>query len=406
MTQPFVIHVDAERGFSGGEVQVFHLMRGLREAGFGQLLVAPPGSLASERARAEGFEVQEVAMRNSADLGAISRLRKVFRSQHASAEHGLILQLHTGRATWLGAWAAAGLGVVVVSTRRMDRRVKRGLGTRILYGKLVDRVVAISGPVRECLLAGGVDPAKISLIHSSVIPDELKHADPKQARAELRRELNIDEDELVCLVLAQLHARKGIDVLLLAIERLANRAGLEALRLRNLRASKSARRASQTTIHDERIAPAKSVRVVIAGDGPERDSLEAQARGLTTQGVVTFLGARSDKAALLAMADVVVLPSRQEGLGVAALEAMAAGKAVIASRVGGLAEAVVEDRTGVFVAAGDAEALAVAIERLAGDRNLCRRLGAGGRGRVSEGFLVHQMVGAYTELYASLVQKS
>ena len=98
----------------------------------------------------------------------------------------------------------------------------------------------------------------------------------------------------------------------------------------------------------------------------------------------------------------MVLPSRQEGLGVAALEAMANGRAVIASRVGGLAEVVVDQRTGLFAEPGHTSSLADAIELLMNDRQLCRKLGAAGPNRLAEGFLAEQMVASYAELYASL----
>jgi len=87
-------------------------------------------------------------------------------------------------------------------------------------------------------------------------------------------------------------------------------------------------------------------------------------------------------AACLAAADVVALPSLQEGLGVAALEAMAAGRPVVASRVGGLTEAVVHEETGLLVPPGDPTALATALVRLARDPGLRARLGAAGRARV------------------------
>ena len=400
MKKPLIIHVDAERGFSGGEVQVFHLMRGLCGLGVDQHLVVPPGSRASEEALCQGFNVTEVPMRSNMDLGAVLALRRTFRQL---AEVGpVVIHLHTGRATWLGAIAAAGLGLPVLSTRRMDRRVKRGLGTKLLYGKLLDRVVAISAPVRDCLLEGGVEADLIEVIYSSVAKEDVTCEDRKAARAALRSELGIPEQDFVCLVLARLHARKGVDVLLKAVEAVANEAGLEALRKRNLRASKSARRQSKATIHSERIAPEQLVRVVIAGDGPERDALEEQARRLTTPELVSFLGPRTDKAQLLAMADVLVLSSHQEGLGVAALEAMGAGLAVIASRVGGLAEAVEDGRTGILVEPGDVDGFGKAIYDLSTDRGLCRRLGAAGPGRIAEGYLVSQMVAAYADLYAKL----
>jgi glycosyltransferase involved in cell wall biosynthesis len=99
-------------------------------------------------------------------------------------------------------------------------------------------------------------------------------------------------------------------------------------------------------------------------------------------GVVRFAGFRHDMPACLAAADIVALPSLHEGLGVAALEAMAAGRPVLASRVGGLGEVVVAEETGLLVPPGDADALAAALARLAGDPALRARLGAAGRARV------------------------
>src|SRR5205085_7244813 len=97
---------------------------------------------------------------------------------------------------------------------------------------------------------------------------------------------------------------------------------------------------------------------------------------------VRFVGFRTDLDACLAAADVAVLPSLQEGLGVAALEAMAAARPVVASRVGGLGEAVVHGETGLLVPPADPGALAAALARLIGDPALRVRLGAAGRARV------------------------
>jgi hypothetical protein len=96
-----------------------------------------------------------------------------------------------------------------------------------------------------------------------------------------------------------------------------------------------------------------------------------------------FAGFRQDVGACLAAADVVALPSLHEGLGVAALEAMAAGRPVVASRVGGLTEVVVDGETGLFAEPGEPESLATALVTLARDRDLRARLGEGGRRRVS-----------------------
>jgi glycosyltransferase involved in cell wall biosynthesis len=142
---------------------------------------------------------------------------------------------------------------------------------------------------------------------------------------------------------------------------------------------------------------------LIAGDGPARGELEAAARAAGLGERARFLGARDDKARLLAACDVFCLPSRHEGLGVAALEAMAAGRAVVATRVGGLGEAVVDGRTGLLVPPDDPLALAEALARVLGDRELRERLGRAGPERIGEGFRAEQMVAAYEELYRAVL---
>ncbi len=361
MTDPLrIVHVDSERGFSGGEVQVFLLMEGLRKRGHHNLLGCPPGSRCESEARERGIETRTVRMRNYADLAAVLRLSK-------SIEGADLAHLHTGRATWLGALAAWRAAVPAVTTRRMDRRVKRGWRTNLIYRRLVARAVAISPAVAARLAEGGVPAESVSTIPSAVDPAALVAA---KGRRPTRASLGVESEKLL-LSLARLHERKGIDVLLRAVAKL----------------------------------PEPS-RLWIAGDGPERASLEALARELGIAERVDFLGTRADAPDLLAACDVFVVPSRLEGLGIAALEAMAAGRAVVASRVGGLAEAVVEGRTGLLVPADDADALARALARVLGDDELRAALGNAGPERVAEGFLAGQMVAAYESLYRSVLGRS
>lgn len=363
-----IAHVDAETGFSGGEVQVFLLMEGLRRRGHRNLLVCPPGSRSEAEARARELETLAVPMRADLDLGSVLRIRSGLRSGGVDVVH-----LHSGRATWLGGLAARWAGLPAVSTRRMDRRVKRNWRTRLIYERLVMRAVAISPAVAECLRAGGVDPRRTRTIPSSVDPRALE---PARGRADTRQELGVAEDEVLLLVLAALVRRKGIDVLLDAL----------------------------TRVHDARVLPGSGgIRLVVAGEGPERAALEEQASRAGLDGRVAFLGRREDKGDLLAACDVLVLPSRREGLGVAALEAMAAARAVVATRVGGLAEVVADGRTGLLVEPGDPDALAHALERVVGDPELRASLSAAGPERVAQGYLPEQMVSSYEELYRDVI---
>jgi len=357
-----VVHVTGESAFSGGEVQVFLLMEGLRRRGHASLLVCPPGSRAAREARARGFPAKLVAMRNDLSLGAAARIASLLRAHRPALVH-----CHTGRANWLGGLAAWSAGVPALTTRRMDRRVARGLRTRLLYGRLMRRAVAISPAVAARLARAGVPAERIRTIASAVDAAALT---PSATRDALRARLGVAADTPCALVAARLVRRKGVDVLLSAwARRLGGGNG----------------------------------QLWIAGDGPERAALEAAARRLAPAEPVRFLGERSDVADLLEACDVFVLPSRQEGLGVAALEAMARARPVVASAVGGLAEAVVADETGLLVAPEEPKALAAALDRLLGDPALARRLGEAGARRAADHFGAERMVGAYEDLYREIL---
>lgn len=359
-----IAHVDAETGFSGGEVQVFLLLEGLRERGHRCVLVAPPKSRALTHALERRFDARAAPMRNQLDVPGYFALRRALHEARPDLVH-----LHTGRAAWLGGLAARSLGLPAIVTRRMDRPVKRGALTRLVYGSHVRAVAAISPSIRDELARAGVEEAKLSVIASSFDPARLT---PRAGRELTRRAEGVTSEgvadgELVLLVLASLVRRKGHDVLLDALARLA----AEGLR----------------------------PQLWIAGEGAEMPALDRQARALEVREQVRFLKGREDVGDLLAGCDVCVLPSRQEGLGVAALEGMAAERPVVASRVGGLATLIEHEVSGLLVPPEDPAALAAALARVLRDRGLAARLARAGRERVHAAFAPRRMVEAYEELY-------
>lgn len=362
-----IAHVDTEQLFSGGQVQVFLLMEGLRERGIGSILCCQPGSVEERRAKDAGFAVETVRMPNDLALLAVPALASAFRRQRASLVH-----LHTGRANWLGGWAARLARLPAITTRRMDRPLRRGWLTRLTYERLTRRAAAISPAVAGVLTAAGMPPARIVTIPSAV---DLAALAPQRPRAEVRAELGVHADAVLLLGLARLTRRKGFDVLLDAL-------GAPALR------------------DDARWT------LVLAGDGEELPALRRAAADLGLAQRVRFPGRREDVADLLAAADLVVMPSRGEGLGVAALEAMAAGRPVLASRVGGLADAVAHDVTGLLVPPDDPAALGAALRRLLDDATLRARLAAAGPPRVEQHFSPHTMVDAYERLYRDVLAET
>jgi glycosyltransferase involved in cell wall biosynthesis len=138
---------------------------------------------------------------------------------------------------------------------------------------------------------------------------------------------------------------------------------------------------------------------LIAGDGPCREDLVAQARASGVIDRCRFLGHRDDVPAVLAGADVFVLPSRSEAFPNSIIEAMAAGLPVVASNVGGIPELVSDNRTGRLVPAGDPEALGRALLELLSHPDRVAELGRAGRDRVERTYSFDRMVEQFETLY-------
>jgi glycosyltransferase involved in cell wall biosynthesis len=143
----------------------------------------------------------------------------------------------------------------------------------------------------------------------------------------------------------------------------------------------------------------------VVGDGIEREALLARAAARGVSHAFAFLGHSDDVGERLGAADFFVLPSRSEAFPNAVLEAMASGLPVVASKVGGIAEAVDDGRTGLLVAPGDPDALARSIVRLMSEPDLASRLGRAARADVRERYSFDRMVAAFDHLYASLLER-
>jgi glycosyltransferase involved in cell wall biosynthesis len=145
-----------------------------------------------------------------------------------------------------------------------------------------------------------------------------------------------------------------------------------------------------------------ALRLEIAGDGPCRSELQQLARELGVGSHIAFLGEVRDVPALLAKARLFVLCSLTEGISLTLLEAMSRGLPVIATRVGGNPEVVIDGQTGLLVESGDAAGLSQALVELHHDLPQCQRLGRAGRQRVENHFAAGRMVADYEALYAPL----
>ena len=359
-----ILHVDPERGMGGGEAQVLGLARLLAARGDRQAIAADPHGSLARAAAALGVPVVPLRIRNHADVVAGRRLARLLAEDRYDIVH-----FHTARAHAMSIFLGSRPRVRRVVTRRMDYRLRGGGYARWLYNRGADAVVAISEGVREALLASGVHPAQIAVVPSGV--DVERFALGASHRDDERRRLGLASGELVLAIVGALEERKGHAILLDAV----------AL-LRDL-----------------------PLRVLCAGSGSCAQALAARRDALGLGDRVRFLGRVEDVPVFLAAVDIVVMPSRHEGLGVAALEAMAAGRPVIATRVGGLPE-VVGDDGGLLVPPENPQALAAAIRHLALAPATARTLGEAGRRRVAQRFTLAAMAQGTRAVYRDLVPAS
>jgi glycosyltransferase involved in cell wall biosynthesis len=205
-----------------------------------------------------------------------------------------------------------------------------------------------------------------------VIRDGVPAAAPGRARAEVRRELGLGEDETVWVMTALFEERKGHAVLVEAAA---------ALR-----------------------SPA---RFVLVGDGAGRARVEALVRDRGLAGRFLFVGSRPDARDIAAAGDGFVLPSvHSEDMPLAILDAMALGKPVVSTRLAGIPEEVEDGVTGLLAAPGDAAGLAGALERLSRDGASRASMGAAGKRRFEERFELGVMARAYAALYRETAEKS
>lgn len=269
-----------------------------------------------------------------------------------------------------GAWSARLAGIPNVITMHGGRYHAAYLRRRILMRLATAascRLVAVSEPTRDALSRDlHLAPSRITLVPNGVAFEPM-------AQSSIRAELGLGPIARIALAVGNLYPVKGHTHLVAALGRLTPR-------------------------HPD-------LHVVIAGRGDLAETLAAEARELGVAGRVHLVGLRSDIPNLLAGADLFVLPSLSEGLPLALLEAMFAGRPIVASAVGGVPAALGENG-GVVVPPGDAEALAAAMDRVLSDGELSASYAASARARAVAEFGLDVMVSRYAALYRGCLGRS
>ena len=308
-----------------------------------------------------------------ADIKAFRSVRDILRTHEPR-----ILHTHMAKAGTVGRLSARSLGHSRPRTVHtfhghvfdgyFSPVVQRSfLAVERYLARKTDVLLAVSPEIRDELLALGVGrPSQYEVMPLGLELDRFLEVTGPTGR--LRRALGLDRDVPLVGVVGRLVPIKSVDQMIKAMPQLPG------------------------------------VHLAVVGDGEERPALERLARDGGLGDRVHFTGWFDDIPSAMSDLDVVVLSSRNEGTPVALIEALAASRPVVATRVGGVEHVVIPDRTGLLVPPSDAEALARAVSRLLSDAQLCERLGAAGRQHVRERFTADRLVEDMRALYRELVR--
>jgi len=377
-----VLRVIARLNVGGPALHVAYLSAGLADRGYRTTLVAGDVARGEESmafvAEERGVEIVRLPglSREIAPFRDLVAIWRLVRELRRTRPH--VLHTHTAKAGAVGRVAAllAGRARPALVVHTYHGHVLHGYFGRAgtLVFRLVERalaprtdvLVAVSPQVRDDLVAIGIAPADRFVVVRLGIDLEPR-VDGAVDAAELRRRLGIGPERFVVGWFGRMTAVKRTPDLL---------AALAALRGRGVDAA-----------------------LLLVGDGTDREQLEwlAHERGLARH--VYFLGYQQEVAPWYAVADVVALTSVNEGTPVTIIEALAAGRPVVATDVGGVSDVVRDGEDGFLVPSGDTSSLAERLARIAADPALGERLAASGRARVRERYSVARLIDDIDRLY-------
>jgi glycosyltransferase involved in cell wall biosynthesis len=346
-------------GFGGAEALLADMVAAAPQVGIDATVAylrEPPGGAAATALRDHGTEPSYVSIGRVLDPGGAHRLRR-----HLRAVSPHIVHTHLTLADTIGTIAARSLHIPSVSTIHLitdpranprpshdPRAPSRARLAAFVRTHASNRVITVSDAARGAYLATGWDTAEhVVTVRNGIVRP------PAAPAASVRSELGLRPDDLVVTTVSVLRSGKGHDLAIEAVSRLRTRF--------------------------------PSLRLLILGDGPEREQIRSRAAALGN--AVVMAGHRSDVMSVLGATDVLVHPTAMDAFPTALLEAAAAGVPVVATRVGGIPEIVEDGRSGLLVGAPPTvDEVTRALAQLLGDPGLRKRLGEHARTIYAERF--------------------
>ena len=317
----------------------------------------------------EGIDVKILHISTSRNPLSIHKLYKLLKSRKFD-----IIHTHAYSAGTIGRISAFLAGVPVIISHNhsvYDYYNKYYHFVEWLLCLITDKIICVSDIVRKFTNeTQRINANKLITIHNGI--DSVCSVTGKEA-SDIRKELGIPHNHSIICTIAHMEEHKGIKYLLESASLL--------LQSRN------------------------DISFLLVGEGALKEELKRLSTDLKIEKNVIFTGERSNIPEILSLTDIFVLPSLREGLGLAILEAMACGKPVIATNVGGVPEIVKDGVTGILVSPKDPEALHTAMKELLDDKEMQKKMGANGKKVCNEKFNSKVMVGQIENLYDFLLCK-
>lgn len=358
-----------ETGNPGGaEFMMLSLLRELdRENFLPQVTLIKKGWLLDQFDKTK-IPVKVISMRKGRNLLFTLRLIRFLRQQKIELIHS-----HEFTMNLYGFIASRIIGIPFIGTIHGNISYLKPKRRKIAYN-LIQRwqgkLVAVSGTLRQELHeVYGINTNQMKVIYNGIrIPESI---DNQAAKAKYGQEFGFDRQDILLGAVGSLYEVKGHQYL------------IDALPL---------------ILKDQ-----PQARLMIIGQGYLEQELKQRCRNLSLENRVTFTGFRSDVDQILPILDIVIQPSLHEGLSLVLLEAMAAAKPIVTTRVGGNPEIITDEVTGLLIQPKNPEQIAQAVNRILADEPLARQLGANALELVKDRFSVNHMVGDYQRLYRELL---
>lgn len=360
-----ILHTEWSGGWGGQEMRIVAESVALRARGHKMVIACQPDSQILREAKTEGLLTVPMRMRKGLDVAGIALCMRAIRAHDIDLVH-----THSSPDAWTCGLAARLAGIRVVRSRHLSTPVKRGWSSRLVYGRLADRVIASGQAIRDHLMAiNALDPARIVSIPAGI---DVQRFAPVADSSAVRRELGLADTDFVVGIVAVLRSWKGHAHLIDAVQRLC-----------------------------AENVPAK---LLIVGAGPQEEALRRKVKQLGMDSRVRMLGYRADVPRLIGAMDCSVLPAtRNEATSQALPQALAMKVPVIATTVGGLPEVVIHQQTGLLIPPGDADALCRALLWIHQHAAEAKQMAARGYAHVHANFTFERMIDRTEAVYRELV---